>query len=56
MFPLSLTSGEIKLGEVDCTQNSDLCMEAGVKGYPTMVLYRNGLKHTEYIHNRDYER
>ncbi|KAL6947396.1 hypothetical protein ACO0QE_002279 [Hanseniaspora vineae] len=33
---------EIPLVQVDCTENQDLCMEQGIKGYPSLKVIRNG--------------
>jgi len=35
-------AGLVKVAAVDCTQSSDLCSAAGIKGYPTIKLYRAG--------------
>ncbi|KAI9319981.1 thioredoxin-like protein [Dichotomocladium elegans] len=32
----------VKLGKVDCTTNQDLCTEYGVRGFPTLKVFRNG--------------
>jgi protein disulfide-isomerase-like protein len=35
-------AGLIKLAAVDCTQSQDLCSAAGIKGYPTIKLFKAG--------------
>ncbi|CAF1067959.1 unnamed protein product [Brachionus calyciflorus] len=44
---------QILIGEVDCTQNSEICSNQNIQGYPTMILYKNGFKLTEYNGQRD---
>ncbi|CAD2218125.1 protein disulfide-isomerase A6 [Angomonas deanei] len=36
------------LAEVDCTQNEKLCGKFDVKGYPTLILFKNGEKHLDF--------
>jgi protein disulfide-isomerase A1 len=31
---------DIKLAQIDCTENQDLCQEHGIKGYPTLKVFR----------------
>jgi len=38
----TLKEENILLAEVDCTVESDICNEVGVRGYPTLKVYRNG--------------
>jgi len=38
----ALKEENILLAEVDCTVESDICNEVGVRGYPTLKVYRNG--------------
>jgi protein disulfide-isomerase len=34
--------GHLNIGEVNCDEQKQLCKKAGVRGYPTMLLYRGG--------------
>ena len=38
----SALAGLVKIAAVDCTQSQDLCSAAGIKGYPTIKVYRAG--------------
>lgn len=31
---------EIPIAQIDCTENQELCMEQGVKGYPTLKIFK----------------
>ena len=46
----------LKVAEVDCTQEPLLCGQQQVMGYPTIILYKDGTKHTDYQFNRDFDR
>ncbi|XP_054720886.1 thioredoxin domain-containing protein 5 homolog [Uloborus diversus] len=48
-------STEIKIAEVDCNQDEELCQKYKVVGYPTMLLFRNGEHVTEYVGPRKLE-
>jgi len=48
--------GELKIGEVDCTVTPSLCAQQSIPGYPTIVLFKDGDKHTEYAFYRDFDR
>jgi protein disulfide-isomerase len=39
--------GNLNIGEVNCDEQKAICKAAGVRGYPTMLLYR-GNERTEY--------
>lgn len=32
----------ISLAQIDCTENQDLCVEQGIRGYPTLKVFKNG--------------
>ncbi|KAF2824533.1 thioredoxin-like protein [Ophiobolus disseminans] len=34
--------GHLNIGEVNCDEQKKLCKQAGVRGYPTMLLFRGG--------------
>lgn len=34
--------GELNVGEVNCDEESRLCKDVGVQGYPTIILFRGG--------------
>ncbi len=36
-------TGDVKIAEVDCTTSDRLCA-TDVKGYPTLIMYKNGVK------------
>ncbi|CEP64290.1 protein disulfide isomerase PDI1 LALA0_S11e00782g [Lachancea lanzarotensis] len=36
-----LESKGIALAQVDCTEETELCMEQGIKGYPTLKVFKN---------------
>lgn len=40
----------MKIAKVDCTlqENRDLCNEQEVNGFPTLFVYKNGAKISEY--------
>uniref|UniRef100_A0A182SEZ7 Thioredoxin domain-containing protein n=1 Tax=Anopheles maculatus TaxID=74869 RepID=A0A182SEZ7_9DIPT len=48
---------DVKIAKVDCTvdANKELCGEQEVNGYPTIFLYREGEKVTEYFGHRSLD-
>lgn len=43
----------VTIAKVDCTFSTNICKENGVKGYPTLILFKDGQKVTEYTGSRD---
>lgn len=37
-----LVGKEIKLAQIDCTEEQDLCQTQGIRGYPTLKVFRDG--------------
>jgi len=47
-------SSSVVIGDVDCTEQQDLCSKHGVSGYPTLKYWKDGEKH-DYSGGRDFE-
>lgn len=47
----------IKIAKVDCTlqENRDLCSQQDVNGFPTLFIYKNGEKISEYNGSRSLD-
>ena len=47
----------VKIAKIDCTLevNRELCSEQDVNGFPTLFIYRNGEKLSEYNGNRSLD-
>lgn len=45
----------ILIGEVDCTQHNQVCSDQAVQGYPTINLYKNGQRVSEYNEKRSVD-
>lgn len=48
------SNSAIKIAKVDCTspENKQICIDQQVEGYPTLFLYKNGERQTEYEGSR----
>lgn len=42
----------IQIAEVDCERNKDLCKVFKVTAYPTLLMFKNGVKYERYIGTR----
>ncbi|KZT33157.1 thioredoxin-domain-containing protein [Sistotremastrum suecicum HHB10207 ss-3] len=45
----------IKMGQVNCISEGDLCNAQGIRGYPTLLLYKDAVKGLEYPGQRTYD-
>jgi thioredoxin domain-containing protein 5 len=52
-----VSNANVKIAKVDCTlsENRDLCSEQGVNGFPTLFIYKNGEKISEYNGSRSLD-
>lgn len=45
----------VSIGRVDCTLDRDLCSSHEVRGYPTLLLFVNGMKEEKYQGGREFQ-
>lgn len=45
----------VTIAKVDCTLNKEICSENGVRGYPTLFLFKDGKREEKYSKGRDLE-
>lgn len=45
----------VKMGQVNCISQGDLCNAQGIRGYPTLLLYKDAVKGLEYPGQRTYD-
>ncbi|XP_071097798.1 thioredoxin domain-containing protein 5-like [Haliotis cracherodii] len=43
---------DVHIAKVDCTVQEDLCKKHEIRGYPTLILFNNGVKITDYNGDR----
>ena len=47
------SEGEVRIADVDCTEQKTLCSEFGVRGFPTLIMLRADGTRVEYPHGGD---
>ncbi len=41
--------------QVDCVAEQELCQEYGVRGYPTLIVFQDGERKSDYRQARDLQ-
>lgn len=51
------TQSTVKIAKMDCSTNAakTLCQNENIDGFPTLMIYKNGLRVTEYNGARDLD-
>ena len=56
LSPRRRSLAQIHIAKVDCTVHRDLCSTHGVRGYPTLLLFKDGVKEGQkYAGSRELE-
>jgi thioredoxin domain-containing protein 5 len=42
----------VRIADVDCTVNVDVCMNQNIEGYPTLILFKDGNRLNDYPGDR----
>lgn len=48
-------NSKVRITEVDCTNNAEICMNQNINHYPTLILYKSGSKIADYTGVREVE-
>lgn len=46
---------DVSIAKIDCTVYKEICSENEVRGYPTLFLFKNGVREEKYSKGRDLE-
>ncbi len=48
-----INNKNVKIAKVDCTKHENVCKSQGVEAYPTLFLYKDGIKMSAFQDTRD---